>query len=187
MSTELVWTRIIKAVEVIAPNKLHNLNDGASNDDIHAVEKELQISFPDDYRESLKIHDGEKDSGIVGGPWELTSLDKMIREWKVWQTLRDDGTLDKLLQGEPRNPKTKYAWVHAKWIPICVNGGGDSYFLDLDPGPTGTLGQIIKHSHEIGTEKIVAPNYTKWLEAIAKKLEKRAEKKLASKAEASVN
>lgn len=34
------------------------------------------------------------------------------------------------------------------WIPFGDNGGGDLYCLDLNPGPTGTTGQVICVWHE---------------------------------------
>lgn len=104
---------------------------------IKAAEKELGRAFPADFRASLRLHDGQAAGKAATFPWlpgcpPLYPLDTIVAEHK------------KLARAA--KPKTDTCdatnrvrlGVRPTRIPIA-----DGTFLDFDPGPAGTSGQLI--------------------------------------------
>ena len=58
---EEAWKRIEAWGRKNAPAMLEDLNVGASEEQISALESELRMKLPADFRRSLKVHDGESD------------------------------------------------------------------------------------------------------------------------------
>jgi cell wall assembly regulator SMI1 len=59
-----LWDRLERWITENVPEWLEQLNPGASEEEIAKAERELGVRFPEDFRESLKIHNGEKPGGI---------------------------------------------------------------------------------------------------------------------------
>jgi cell wall assembly regulator SMI1 len=60
------------------------------------------------------------------------------------------------------------------WIPFAVTAGGDLMVIDLDPGPTGTAGQVFRWYGYGGTPRhVVADSFPAWLDAVAEQLVRR--------------
>jgi cell wall assembly regulator SMI1 len=62
-------------------------------------------------------------------------------------------------------------WWHPKWIPLTSDGCGNSHCLDLNPGPTGAVGQIIIMWHDDPSRPVEAGSFRIWLEQFATDLE----------------
>jgi cell wall assembly regulator SMI1 len=129
------------------------LRPGASEAAIRRAEATLGLRFPNDFRASLLLHDGqEPGTGELDVfPWlpghdRLASLEAIIAQWQSEQT-----TYAELYCGDPAVPPEEiedgtlyhYFW-HPRRIPIAGNlwFDQDNTYLDFFPGPAGVAGQL---------------------------------------------
>src|SRR5262249_46144682 len=59
------------------------LNPGATPDAIAAFEESIGLLLPDDFKESLRIHDGGDNFWFTSTSGEFLSLDGMLKQWKM--------------------------------------------------------------------------------------------------------
>ena len=173
MDIALSWKRISEWHEKNTPPGKFTLNSGASALAIGTFEQLIGESLPDDFCESLSIHDG-------GDFWiahfgELLSLNSIKRNWHHYRKWQASGEF--AVEGEsiwtPRDisgPIKPIFW-NPKRVFVTDNGGGDHVALDLDPPPEGTYGQILKHSHEVGPMTCLAGTWKEFLASFADGLE----------------
>jgi cell wall assembly regulator SMI1 len=170
-----LWERLELWLKSNYPELLDTLNDGATDEMIINAEEKLGIKFPNDFKESLKIHNGQKSNfdypGLIGG-YELLSLDNIVEEWQVWTNLLDDGEFndwDELIFNT--NKVKSDQWWRNKWIPITANGGGDHHCLDLDPTEKGRFGQVIEMWHDDENRELVGDSFKQCFYIIVENLE----------------
>jgi cell wall assembly regulator SMI1 len=166
---EQLWDRIHRLLGAVAPELLVTLTPGASDARIAATEQELGIAFPEDYRASLRIH--ESRFYLIDG-WSLDKLATSVARWKLFQRLTADGVLTTIESPAVRvdGAVRRQTW-NQQWIPIARDGGGGDIALDLDPPPSGNLGQLIMLHHDSSPIACVAPSFRSWLEQLADDLE----------------
>lgn len=146
------------------------LADGASEEQIAAFEKEIGAQLPDDFKESVRVHDG----GNWWVPWrhgDLLSLSRIIEQWKMyseWQAKGDYATDD--WQADEIEGPIKPVFWNKQRIYISDNSG-DHLTLDLDPPEDGAYGQILDHSHEVGPTEVVAKGWAEFLRGLVNDLE----------------
>ena len=100
---QLSWTRIENWLADNAPEILENLNPGATEEEIKRTEEFLGLSFPEDVKDSYRIHNGQKPyvDTLDGQQWDyclidyrqLLSLARIKDEWSIWKELLDTGGL----------------------------------------------------------------------------------------------
>jgi cell wall assembly regulator SMI1 len=167
---ENLWKRIEEALAQIDPDLLEDLRPGASEDAIERVERQLGVRFPDDYRASLRIHEGT--GGFLIDHWELNQLSATVRRWKMFDEFVSTG---EIRLGDDRyaratGPVRPQRWNRA-WIPIARDGNGNDQALDLDPPANGARGQIIEYYRDSNEVKVIAPGFAGYLERFATDLE----------------
>jgi cell wall assembly regulator SMI1 len=142
-----LWTRL-EALAVRHGATLA-LAPALSEDAIAAAEAKLGASLPAGYRASLALHDGQASFAGGGGglPWmpgcgALAPLAKVLEQWAEVQSLVADFPPPEATEDEDRIRSGTY---RARRIPIAGTPywDGDTTYLDLDPGPAGTSGQLI--------------------------------------------
>ncbi|WP_348651944.1 SMI1/KNR4 family protein [Curtobacterium citreum] len=52
------------------------------------------------------------------------------------------------------------------WIPLTHDGGGNHIGVDLDPGPAGTVGQVITFGADDEVHHVLAPSLVSYLEQV---------------------
>jgi cell wall assembly regulator SMI1 len=124
MTTPIVetWERFEAWLRARAPQIAEGLAPPAATERIAAVERELGRSLPADFRESLRIHDGEAvDVGSIAG-LRLNSLDELMRDWRAMAKLHEEGAFDPF---SPSNDSDDFAATLAriKDIESRVAGG----------------------------------------------------------------
>lgn len=164
-----IWTRIEAWLEANVPSGASVLSPGASEEEIAATERLLDVSFPEDVRASFRLHDGQ-----CGGPWllwgcEFLSLSRIREEWSAWKDLLDRGAFREFQSHSEGQVATD--WWHPRWVPLTHDGAGNHNCLDLNPGPAGQSGQIIQMWHDEPERPRVAASYKVWLAAFADALE----------------
>jgi cell wall assembly regulator SMI1 len=165
-----IWQRVEKWLRVNAPQVLGTLQSGASEEEIRRTEKFLSVEFPDDVKDSYRIHNGQSrgNVGFINGI-EFLSLARVRDEWMNWKDLLDSGIFEGW-ESEPEN-KVKADWWNPKWIPLTSDWGGNHECLDLAPTEEGDVGQIISMWHDDAERQVKAGSFRGWLEQFANDLE----------------
>lgn len=150
------------------------LNKPAKLLNIEKAEKKMNLQFPVDYRQFLLAFNGMASDAIYSFPWlpncqPLSSLKEVIEGWEFEQESDIDSEYELV-----DNQRIKNIYFHNLRIPIA--GGphwdGDLVFIDLDPGPNGTSGQLIYRSKG-GPFHWIASSFheglSRWLQALTDK------------------
>jgi cell wall assembly regulator SMI1 len=165
-NVEAIWKRVTTCLGEHAGTM--KLRPPASEATIAAVERELGVALPADYRAWLQLHDGEDDvEGRVEWlpAWgRLLPIDVTLERWRDEQewAQRDDDEGFTLYADDDR---IRCVVKHARRIVIAGNryGDGDNTYLDLVPGPQGTSGQVIVGVTECDFE-VVGASFTDFLQ-----------------------
>ncbi len=164
-----IWNRLEAWLEKNAPEVLETLEPGASLGEIKETERYLSIDFPDDARESFRIHNGQSDydlHGLMLGR-ELLSLGRMREEWMIWKSVLEE----KAASDGKHEAGVWMHWGDARWIPVTSNCAGDNDCIDLNPAPGGVPGQIISVWHEMPQRPLLAVSFRAWFEEYVARLE----------------
>lgn len=162
---EKLWQRIEAWLEEHAPRTLRDLNKGATAKGIAAAEKLMGVKFPEDVKDSYRLHDGQIGGAPLMDEWQLLSLKVMTRKWKMLKQLYDAGKFEES-KVKAKGP-VKAEWWNPKWIPVGFNGAGDFYCLDFDPAPKGKEGQLISFWHVDDRREVVAKGFREWMKEYA--------------------
>lgn len=167
---KMTWQRVERWLELNAPEIKADLGQGVSEKKVHDVAETIGVMLPDDVRESYLIHDGQQGNAPpLMGEWEVFDLDHMIRQWQLMKQLFDAGEFEGA-EAEARGP-VRAVWWSTKWIPICGNGAGDLYCVDVDPLSSGIVGQIVVFRHVSGEREKLADSWQGLLDQFGNELE----------------
>lgn len=174
-----LWRRIEAALQATQSPILQTLAPGASEEAIAQAEAVIGLALPEDVRASYRIHDGGIRMQLVSG-MRLLSLAEAAEWWRVLEELLHDESWisqppyyfseDVIRQGGHPGP-IRPIWWDARWIPFAQDYGGNLTCLDMAPEPGGTVGHIIDWDHECGPSRILYPDFTALLSALAEQLE----------------
>ncbi|MGW3467702.1 SMI1/KNR4 family protein [Saccharopolyspora sp. NPDC000995] len=122
------------------------------------LEGHLPVPLPDDLRALYGRADGDHQVGLLGVfRWldltGLAALSDKDRPQNRWWVVRD---WDRVLLREVRYDTHPAGAVRRAqhlpgWIPFAHDTGGECLAVDMDPGPNGHLGQVIRiglHDHD---------------------------------------
>lgn len=136
----MTWQRFVDALGHEAAKLA--LRPGASEAAIAGAETLFERPLPADYRALLAIADGQEPTGLaVFDPdTQLLPLAQVIEQWlrlarfvvREWDAM----------PVEPDMVVRPFVW-HPTRIPIAADDLDAGPFLDLWPGPAGTVGQVI--------------------------------------------
>ncbi len=162
------WTAVAKALG--NASETLQLRGPSTTNAIEEAEAKLGISLPDDYKAWLMLHDGEdhSDERVEWLPaWgRLLPLETAVERWEEEQEWVEEG--DEGLGYAQDDDRILCVVKHPKRIVIAGNqwGDGDNTYLDLIPGPAGTIGQVIVATTECDFE-VVGSSFVDFLERIA--------------------
>lgn len=161
-----------KRIEAVLTARSVPLRDGATDEAVADLEARLGVSLPEALRASLKLHDGLDRSAhmfLHGG--DLCSTEALLIRWRSMTGMQHDGSFDGFeIDAEPDPEIRDDVWWRDGWLPV-VTRDGDFLVLDLDPAPTGTLGQVFSHDRLDGPGRLAAPDFASWLQLWAEALE----------------
>jgi cell wall assembly regulator SMI1 len=87
------WKKIDRWAEKNYQELWDQLGEGCTQNDVNELEHELNMSLPQDVRESLAIHDGQerggRPTGIIFGCM-LLDCEEIVQEWKNWQVVNEE-------------------------------------------------------------------------------------------------
>lgn len=169
-----IWQRIESWLSQYAPPVLQSLRSGATEQEIASAETALGQPFPNDYRESLSLHDGQMVNQYGCSPpfthgLDLFPLAKTISRRQGVSELLDE-RLRQDLTISTHGP-VRPVWWDRLWIPFADDGNGNYCCLDLNPAAGGHVGQIIRVWNESHLRTVVAGSFRAWLDYFADELE----------------
>lgn len=160
---------IWQAMEIFLASHPHiSLRSPANHQDIQLLEKNLGYSLPADFKEYLKIHNGENSQSALFTDFRLLGCEEILKQWRIWKELLAFGDFDENITQSDEGIKND--WWNNAWIPITCDEEGNHVCIDLSPSTTGTLGQIIQVWHDSPKRELLAENFTSWLSQEIKKL-----------------
>ncbi|MDM1380972.1 SMI1/KNR4 family protein [Myroides marinus] len=166
---EVVWKEWKAAIEnkVGADNKYYNPTHGITQEQLDAVEEQLQeeeVVLPELLVNFYKAGNVKWNAvtsairlGANGWGYDLLPFENIANEWDEVNGLFDeDEEVDEelLVNFDSRLKCTSYA--NPKWIPIAEGKNGDYLLMDTDPSDTGTYGQIVELQNESWERTVVA-------------------------------
>lgn len=166
------WTRIEAGLNRVLPAALRRLEAPAGEQEIDAVESALGVVLPPDFRASLGIHNGTMWGSPSPVPLECLYDTGEIVEWtRDWRrnAMSEDEFAHECVNG-PVRPTVGSAGQ----VLVGTMNGDVHWFLDLDPAPGGTLGQVVRVDIECAQWDVLAPSWARLLIRYAEDLERYA-------------
>jgi cell wall assembly regulator SMI1 len=160
-----IWQRLESWFQDYAPEVASDWNPGATEAQLVQLEEWLGCRLPEDFRESYKIHDGQKDDtvGLAFG-MALQPLDWSLSRMKEFVDFgKDDPAWLTNVNSMPAEAVQRFR-AHRSWVPVTQDSGGNYMGLDMAPGPKGQAGQVIIFGSREETNYVVAPNWRAFLE-----------------------
>lgn len=156
------------------PPDRYKLNPPAREEQIEAFERLIGFRLPRAYHQLYRWHNGENDDRwghIYGLP--LVPLQRAASEWKTWNDVIDsfDGNRYEIRAAAWPEGAVDPAYNNPRWIPLTIDGSGNSIGLDFDPWPRGRIGQVIIYGRDEDVKVVLAESLGKFLEWIASLLE----------------
>ena len=87
------WKKIDRWAEKNYEELFDNLCEGCTQNDINELEHELDMTLPQDVRESLAIHDGQERGGRPTGiifSCMLLDCEEIVQEWNNWKVVNEE-------------------------------------------------------------------------------------------------
>ncbi|KAL4065252.1 hypothetical protein V8B97DRAFT_1915979 [Scleroderma yunnanense] len=181
------WNRIKFWLAREYPELGDTLNYGILPQDLAQIEMHFGFALPAPIRESYLVVNGqeaESSAGCADGLFfglTLLPLEDVVEEWKFWREVDEDPTtgantrLQKLMKSIPDG------WVRKEysqrgWIPLIVDKTGNYIGIDLNPGESGSIGQVIVFGRDFDTKVVLwrgdgLAGWATWLACFADELE----------------
>jgi cell wall assembly regulator SMI1 len=165
------WTRIERVLRKHAPATALTLAGPAADEEIDELEAEIGLVLPLDFRQSLKVHNGQDDPTgchhfFVEGL--LASTKQIAETWRMLTELDED-----FRRREPDwDTHGNGEWWNRHWVPFTI-GDGNCLCINLNSKvrPGSKFGEIVCHIHDNPHEPGIAAGYSAWLEHLAQRLE----------------
>jgi cell wall assembly regulator SMI1 len=145
-----IWANLERVLAARDDIERAQLLPPASAEEIARTESTIGARFAPALAASLAIHEGQGDGAAeVMGEWRLYALAEMVRVWRRFESMREEGSIE---------------W-DARWIPIAADGNGNHLIIDLATGRIAEVARVIEHP------KTLAPDFVAWLGSIAREIE----------------
>jgi cell wall assembly regulator SMI1 len=162
-----LWERIEMVLRESVPATATTLAPPATDLEIEELESAIDLALPEEFRASLRIHNGQNDptrchSFVIEGM--LATTEQIAATWRMLTEIDVD------LRNQAVG--SYVTWWDRNWIPFTV-GDGDHLCINLNPrlSATPSLGEIVCHVHDSTYERGIATSYGDWLASVAMKLE----------------
>ncbi|MEF2276783.1 SMI1/KNR4 family protein [Deinococcus sp. YIM 134068] len=171
-----VLTRLDAWLAANVPAIHATLRPGASDAELDDLETLTGLKLPEAFRTLYRWHDGQEwGAGFALGLefLPLWVLDGVGREWEMWQEIGEAH-----LEMNTDIPSTSHppsaiqdAYTTPGWLGFLKDGGGNFVGLDFNPGPAGTLGQVITFGRDEEDKFVLADSLDGFLREYLGRLE----------------
>lgn len=158
---ERLWQEIAAWYRANGANAADELNPGASEEQVAALESQLGLTLPADFRASLLTHNGAP--GFHS--YRALTVAGIARIWSGMQQLSAAGSLTRHPEGEGNVEVIQDTPWNPAWVPFAEDSGGNLICLDLAPGPRGRVGQVIYLEQVEGPLASPYGSFDEWLRA----------------------
>ncbi|GAA1349532.1 SMI1/KNR4 family protein [Falsarthrobacter nasiphocae] len=134
-------------------------NGPATDEEIAEAEKAFGVTFPETYKQVLRVHNGMS----LGEFPSLEAALEIAEELEELQEEYGDGSADSQNLSEDKPGVLKNGFYRRGWVPLYDFGTGGFDCVDCDPGPNGTAGQIVRYDPD-GPQGIQYASLEEWLE-----------------------
>lgn len=166
VSVDHVWDKIEEWLKKNSPKLFADLKPGATEQELKEFEKKTGLKLPDDYRASLKRHNGE----VSLTSYTYLSVTGSFTDWEMMTQLDEQGKFkDAEIEGTS-DLKLKPVWWSKGWIPFAEDSGGNMLCLDSDPGKRGRIGQVLYMELQGGPRASKYKSFGEWLDRYRKDL-----------------
>lgn len=148
----MLWRELEEMLREIAPTVPPTLNPPATDSELNALQNDTGLVLPNDFRQSLQIHNGQHDPSrleLLTGYGILLSCEEIVKAWRMLSEILDD--VGPIADGSE--------WWNKSYLPIA-DYEGDFLCIDLTPQ---CFGNVHLHVHDSTIERHVAVTYTGWL------------------------
>jgi cell wall assembly regulator SMI1 len=148
------WKTIAAWLETQHPGARDHFNPPATAETIAKAEAELGATLPEDYKQFLALHDGQREFAPMVGLGALLPIEEVA---EARRNIFGEET--------PVAPEGVAEGVRPvdycnAWIPISRSARGRDYLcIDLDPAPGGARGQIIEYVVDDDARPLVAKSF----------------------------
>ncbi|WP_326833997.1 SMI1/KNR4 family protein [Amycolatopsis rhabdoformis] len=148
---------------------------GRTEADLAAAEARIGARLPEDLRALYRLADGDPEETALLGPYSCNPLDRVVADHLEgtpgaygWEdAVSDTG----VVFDPPPFGHVKRLSRNDWWIPFGSDRAMNYLCADLDPGPTGTAGQVLEFGRDIhGPLRYVAPSITAMLREVVEAL-----------------
>jgi cell wall assembly regulator SMI1 len=170
------WRLIENVLRENAHSVFQALRKPATDVQLRWLEGRLSAKLPRDFVQSLKVHDGLRNSYLdqvrLFNYWALLPIRAIWTEWKGMTDLQAEGDFGGCQCKVTPRLKNDSHW-RAGWVPF-MDADGDKLVLDLDPGARSKVGQVFKWSNSGSfAPRVLADSFGVWLAAVAAALSRR--------------
>lgn len=172
--SESAWLRPSALLADRFPALAADLNPPASSADLAALADRVGADSTEALTPLFGARDGQRNeaAGLFFG-LQFLSAAEAVNEWGRWMSvLADDPALatDIKVSSLPEGA-VKPTYYDAGWIPFAIDGAGNGFAVDLDPGPNGTVGQVISFGVDESLRRVLAPSAEAFLQWFAEAIE----------------
>jgi cell wall assembly regulator SMI1 len=163
------WLRYLAALERRRPGATASFRGPASPAELDALAVSLApVRVPDELRELLLLVNGDTGNPHYGDPdqWWLSTR-AIARDYRA--ALASFGAEPGIRFAPANAVKEDRGW-RPGWIPVS-RCEGDLHFLDLDPGPSGKIGQVVYWSLQFEPPGVVASSLAEFVSRAADALQ----------------
>lgn len=156
-----IWNDIERWYAENAPRLLENLRNGVSDQDISKFEARVGLKLPNDYKASLRLHNGD----VYVHDYNYLSLERVLNKWLMMTEQSEEGVFEEREVFDAGGGIIQNAWWHRDWIPFAEDGGGNLICIDMAPETDGVVGQILNMELQSGPFASEYTSFLKWLES----------------------
>jgi cell wall assembly regulator SMI1 len=138
------WSDFERWLSTNCPELDGILNAGATPEQLQAVESQLGIILPDDFKDFYRIHDGQVEGspGLFDG-MEFLSLSGILLEHKrLCKFVANEG-MEQIDVDITADRGISPVYWKKSWVPYIRHDCGNYYCVDLAPTSEGVSGQIV--------------------------------------------
>lgn len=174
-STANLLARLERWLEIHRPDYSADLQPGASDADLDALETRFTVQLPEAFRALYRWRNGHQGETAVPGPdghlvYRALPYNDSLVSNRMFMPLQEIAGVKQDLDEMIGYDIEEGRWRRT-WIPFLSNGGGDYMCVDLTDPNSEEYGQILQAWHDDDGPTQEHSSLQAWLEALVHSME----------------